>query len=246
VSKPLYLEADEDITSAIDKLKQIKDSSVSIVVPKRSTLLQSVINQKLLKKAAADSGKELVLVTNDKTALNLAARVGLPVASNLKSQPSVPDVESAKPEESNEVMEGDASDLEPEAVKAPEPVDRVKSESSAKPVIQRRPITESADQVVPEKSHGPRVPDFNALQKRLLYIIGGVLLVISLVGLNYWFKKATVTLFAKGTKVAADFTFTVDPNASKTDGKAAILGGQKRCGYESQGNHNGQKLRGHR
>ncbi len=79
----LYLEVDEDITSAIDKLKRASGSSVSIVVPKRSTLLQSVINQKLLQKAAKTAGKDLVLVTNDKVATSLAGRVGLSVAASL-------------------------------------------------------------------------------------------------------------------------------------------------------------------
>jgi hypothetical protein len=46
----LYLEADEDITSAIDKLHKTVGDTVQIVVPKRSTLLQSIINLKLLKK----------------------------------------------------------------------------------------------------------------------------------------------------------------------------------------------------
>ena len=79
----LYLEADEDITSAIDKLKKAPAGPVQIVVPKRSTLLQSVINLKLLKKAADTSKHELVLVTGDRIAGDLAARVGLAVASTL-------------------------------------------------------------------------------------------------------------------------------------------------------------------
>jgi hypothetical protein len=79
----LYLEADEDITSAIDKLKHSPASSVQIVVPKRSTMLQSIINLKLLKKAAQQSHKDLVLVTGDKIATDLAARVGLAVAPTL-------------------------------------------------------------------------------------------------------------------------------------------------------------------
>src|SRR5437879_1154922 len=79
----LYLEVDEDITSAIDKLTKAESDSVQIVVPKRSTMLQSIINQKLLKKAADDAGKELVLVTGDRIATDLAARVGLAVAASL-------------------------------------------------------------------------------------------------------------------------------------------------------------------
>ena len=83
----LYLEVDEDITSAIDKLTKIDGTSVQVVAPKRSTMLQSIINLKLLKKAAADAGKELVLVTNDRVTHDLAGRVGLAVAPSIGAKP---------------------------------------------------------------------------------------------------------------------------------------------------------------
>ncbi len=85
----LYLEVDEDITSAIDKLSKSAEGSVQIVVPKRSTILQSIINLKLLKKAADQSGKEIVLVTNDRIATDLAARVGLAVAAAIGAKPVI-------------------------------------------------------------------------------------------------------------------------------------------------------------
>jgi len=88
----LYLEVDEDITSAIDKLSKSAAGSVQIVVPKRSTMLQSIINLKLLKKAAEQGGKELVLVTGDRIATELAARVGLAVAPSIGAKPVIADV----------------------------------------------------------------------------------------------------------------------------------------------------------
>ncbi len=91
----LYLEADEDITSAIDKLRHATSESVHIVVPKRSGLLQSIINLKLLKKAAEASGKSLVLVTTDKVATDLAARTGLAVAPSVGAKAVV--LEAAPP-----------------------------------------------------------------------------------------------------------------------------------------------------
>src|SRR5262245_13014856 len=89
----LYLEADEDITSAIDRLTKSEGTSVQIVVPKRSTMLQSIINLKLLKKAAETASKELVLVTNDRIASDLAARVGLAVAPSIGAKPVIAEAE---------------------------------------------------------------------------------------------------------------------------------------------------------
>ena len=57
----LYLDADTEITEAIEQLKEAKDQEVRLVVPSRSALLQSSVNVKLLKKAAQDSKKDLVL-----------------------------------------------------------------------------------------------------------------------------------------------------------------------------------------
>ena len=112
----LYLEVDEDITSAIDKLSKAPAGPVQIVVPKRSTMLQSIINLKLLKKAADQSGKELVLVTGDRIASELAARVGLAVApaigaTAVMSKPSIP--EQLKNNE--EIIDADDPELAPAA-----------------------------------------------------------------------------------------------------------------------------------
>jgi hypothetical protein len=110
----LYLEVDEDITSAIDKLGKSSEGSVQIVVPKRSTMLQSIINLKLLKKAAEKGGKSIVLVTSYRIATDLAARVGLAVAPSIGAKPVIS--EAAIPEElknHEEIIEAD--DPEPPA-----------------------------------------------------------------------------------------------------------------------------------
>ena len=112
----LYLEADEDITSAIDKLRHATSESVHIVVPKRSSLLQSIINLKLLKKAAEAGSKSLVLVTNDKIATDLAARTGLAVATSVGAKAVV--LESAPPPK---------IDLEDEVITAADPVGPVEA-----------------------------------------------------------------------------------------------------------------------
>ncbi|MCZ2444350.1 MAG: hypothetical protein LC101_11310, partial [Flavobacteriales bacterium] len=64
---------------------------VRVVVPSRSGLLQSSVNVKLLKKAAKDSRKKLVLVTSDKITKNLAGVSGVAVASSVKAMAHVPD-----------------------------------------------------------------------------------------------------------------------------------------------------------
>ena len=82
----LYLEPDEEITSVIDKMKQAKSKRLALVVPREATILQSVVNLKLLLREAANSGKEIALVTADKIGRNLAAQVGLVVYDSIKDR----------------------------------------------------------------------------------------------------------------------------------------------------------------
>lgn len=82
----IYLEPDEEITSVIDKIKQSKSHRLSLVVPREATLLQSVVNLRLLSREATNLGKEIVIVTSDKIGRNLAAKAGLTVYDSIKSQ----------------------------------------------------------------------------------------------------------------------------------------------------------------
>ncbi|KKQ18045.1 MAG: hypothetical protein US31_C0011G0027 [Berkelbacteria bacterium GW2011_GWA1_36_9] len=82
----LYLEPDEEITSVIDKIKHSKVARLGLVVPREATLLQSVVNLRLLVKEAANLGKEIALITSDKIGRNLASKVGLPVFESVKNQ----------------------------------------------------------------------------------------------------------------------------------------------------------------
>lgn len=77
--KALYLEPDEEITSVIDRLREIEDEEVAIIVPRRAGILQSIINLKLLRYQAERMKKRISLVTTDKTGRNLASAVGLTV-----------------------------------------------------------------------------------------------------------------------------------------------------------------------
>lgn len=89
----LYLEADEEITSVIDKLKGLEAKSVGLVAPKGSTIAQSLVSLKLIKKEAKHLGKTIAIITSDEVGRNLAAQVGLPIYADVKSRaPITPSV----------------------------------------------------------------------------------------------------------------------------------------------------------
>ncbi|HEY1075016.1 MAG TPA: hypothetical protein VGE59_05005, partial [Patescibacteria group bacterium] len=72
----IYLETDEEVTSAIDKIKKSKKKNVALCLPRHAVMGQSIVNLKLLYKEAIASGKKLALVSSDKITRALAEKVG--------------------------------------------------------------------------------------------------------------------------------------------------------------------------
>ena len=229
----LYLEVDEDITSAIDKLTKIDGASVQVVAPKRSTMLQSIINLKLLKKAASDAGKELVLVTNDRVTNELAGRVGLAVAPSIGAKPVLAEPDATKPPTNEDIIEDD-DDVAPPLPAAAVPIVAVAAKRP--PLFARKEVAgglaaeavTSAEAVTansPKPAGGPKVPNFNLLKKRVIWVGLAVALIVGYVAFMALFTKANVTLYAAGSKVQIDTSFAVDTNGG-TDAKAGVIAGQ--------------------
>ena len=120
----VYVDVDEEITSIVDKVKSAPGAIVALVLPKRANVLQSSVNMKLLKRAAKQSDKELVLITSESSLLPLAGMAGLYVASSVNSKPHIPLIPT-EPEEP--VIPAEAVEIQPETTvgdvvpEAPEP-----------------------------------------------------------------------------------------------------------------------------
>ncbi|HEX3081832.1 MAG TPA: hypothetical protein VHQ86_01120 [Candidatus Saccharimonadia bacterium] len=240
----LYLEADEDITSAIDKLGKAPAGPVQVVVPKRSTMLQSIINLKLLKKAADAGKKDLVLVTSDKIATELAARVGLAVAPSLGAKAVLSDAKA--PESASAVEEViEADDPEPPGP-PPGPVVPAAKPKSSKPLLKRLTVSDGPPPAPESETKAPavvdaptdeaarpgmrlktpKIPNFHRMQRRVMWIVGLVVLVLAYLGTMFLITNAKVVLYASGSKVDIDTSFAVDPTLKTTDQPKAVLAGQ--------------------
>jgi hypothetical protein len=86
----IYIDVDDEITGVIDKVLDSSGKLVALVLPKRASTFQSIVNMKLLKLKADEAGKNIVLVTTEESLLPLAGAVGLHVAKNLASKPEIP------------------------------------------------------------------------------------------------------------------------------------------------------------
>lgn len=94
----IYIEPEDDITDIISKLETAKEKIVALVPPKKSTVLRSAVNIKLISKAGANASKNIVLVTTDPSIIKLAANIKIPVTKNLQSAPSIPTEDDVKEE----------------------------------------------------------------------------------------------------------------------------------------------------
>lgn len=90
----IYIEPEDDITDIITKIENSKQKIVALVPPKKAGVLRSVVNIKLISKAATGAKKTAVLVTTDPSITKLAAAAKLPITKDLQSAPTIPEVES--------------------------------------------------------------------------------------------------------------------------------------------------------
>ncbi|MEK7170921.1 MAG: hypothetical protein AAB774_01275 [Patescibacteria group bacterium] len=88
--KPIYLEPDEEITSIIDRLAKVDETKIAVVVPKNSTMFQSLVNLKLLARQAQKLGKEVAIISSNKIGSRLAKQVGLETYASLGTVATAP------------------------------------------------------------------------------------------------------------------------------------------------------------
>ena len=88
----IYIDSEEEITGIIDKIQSAESKLVALVLPKKTSVLQSSVNMKLMKRSADLAEKNLVLITSDESLKTLAANNNIYVASDLNSKPTIPPV----------------------------------------------------------------------------------------------------------------------------------------------------------
>ena len=86
----IYLDVDDEITSAAARIRTAEADTVTLVLPYGSRLATSRINFRLLAREAAERGRQIAIVTADASARSLAAAAGLTV------HPSVAAYEGAR------------------------------------------------------------------------------------------------------------------------------------------------------
>ncbi len=79
----IYLDIDDEITSAAARIREVEGSRVAAVLPYGSRVATSRINFRLLSRDALTHEKRLSIVAGDPATRALAASAGLPVFSSV-------------------------------------------------------------------------------------------------------------------------------------------------------------------
>lgn len=202
----IYIDVEDDITAIIGKVKDAKQKIVALVPPKRTGVLQSAVNLKLLARAANNANKRLVIITGNAALGGLAASAEIPVAKSLNSRPELvkPSTASINDEDVEDLIDGDKLDVgdhvdlhakddkDDDMSDTIEGID-IDGESTPLPPKAAPSRKESAKRSM-------KVPDFGSFRKKMAIGAGvGVLLILFFYWANWIAPHATVVVSAKTT-----------------------------------------------
>jgi hypothetical protein len=230
----IYVDIDDEITGIIDKVQNSSGKVVALVLPKRAAVFQSIVNMKLLKRAADAGKKNLVLITSEAGLLPLAGASGIHVAKTLTSKPEIPVSPDMDNDEEDEVDEDGTEELAQDdaPVDASQPVGALAAAKAADDGVET--LTLDDEDVPPEEAEAPKskdftppkakkdkklaVPDFDRF--RLLLILGGLALILLIFFMVFAIKvlpKATISIKTDATSLDTTVPLNLSTTATKLD-----------------------------
>ncbi len=222
--KTIYLEPDEEVTSVIDKIRKTEFKDVILVVPKEASLLQSVVNLKLIKRQAENLDKNLSIITQDKVGRNLAEKVGLATAAKVGQVPKKRDPEEALPKDND-------NDLEPKTEGPIENTEEVVLKNTEKEneipddelVVSEKDDLEAeanwSKKEIEEKEPKNLMPK---LPKKKLLLIGLPIVLALIIAGFIFLPRAKASIYVKAEKKPISVNITGEKDAKLNTDKAII------------------------
>lgn len=219
--KTIYLEPDEEVTSVIDKIRKTEFKDIILVVPKDASLLQSVVNLKLIKKQAENLSKNLSIITQDKVGRNLADKVGLATAAKVGQEPKIKENNEDEPL-------APASKAEEGPIESTDEVVYKKDTKSPELADEELVVSEEEDselgtgwskKELKEKEPKNLMPKFP--KKKLLIIGIPVILIILILGYIF-LPRAKATIYVRAEKKPISVDISGEKDAKLDTDKALI------------------------
>lgn len=214
----IYIDVEDDITAIIGKVKDAKQKIVALVPPKRTGVLQSAVNLKLLARAATNANKRLVIITGNAALGGLAASAEIPVAKSLNSRPELvkPSTASIDDKEVEDLIDGDNLDVgdhvdlkskdtatDDDMSDTIDGID-IDGESTPLPAKSATPARKES------AKRGVKVPDFGSFRKKAaIGGVVGVLFILFFYWANWIAPHATIVVSAKTTGQSLSYPVTL-------------------------------------
>lgn len=223
----IYIDVDDEITSVIDKLQSSSNKIVALVLPKRATVFQSIVNMKLLKRTAENEKKSVVLITSETALLPLAGAVGIHVAKTLQSKPEIPPapmsvMAAANTADQDEDVQLDKSTSVGQLSGVPDDEQSIELDNSEVPDANNKTDTQDGSGKKAKKENTAqkkfKIPNFEKFRTKLFVGFAALALVIvGLVMALVVLPKATVVLQTDTSKIDIQLTLVADPGLQKLD-----------------------------
>ena len=231
MAKILYLEIDEEITSVVSRIKEVKDKAIYVVAPRSANVTSSLVNLKLLKKEVDKHKKSINLVTQDSVARNLAQEVGIKtyakIDKNIVDLEEVPNVHNysgdedfAKNDEkiSGEEVRSDDGDFVNQKSKIKNQNDNLKDKEPEGFVHKKlnENIKKDNQPKIKSSDYKPAILSGSKKKVKKIILIGAIILTLfaAFFACFILLPKAEVKIVLKSERVENDFDLDIDKNAA--------------------------------
>jgi hypothetical protein len=229
----IYIDIDEEITGIIDKVRASDGKVVALVLPKRASVLQSIVNMKLLKRSADETKKNLVLITSEAGLLPLAGAVGLHVAKTPQSKPEIPLAPQTDFDREETIDEDEPVELsDSDSVVAPAAAGALAASAADDVETVELDDDVPAAAVAPAKGTGKKtkknkklaIPNFERF--RLLLVLGVVVLILLIGGGVLAFNvlpKAVISVTTNATSLNVRSNITLSAAATTVSASDGLV-----------------------
>ncbi len=102
----VYVDSDDDVTSLIERVVASGQSVVALVPSAKRGVLNSLVNLKLIRRAAERAHKKITVVTTESALISMASSLNIPVAKSVNAQSVLRSRRDDASDENEEVIDG--------------------------------------------------------------------------------------------------------------------------------------------
>lgn len=230
----IYIDIDDEITSVIEKVKSSKQQIVALVLPKRAAVFQSLVNLKLLKRAADESKKRPVLITSESAVLSIAGVAGLYTAKTLQSKPEISQTGPVGDDKFSELAAGEANDNQ-QTSKEDAPLDPHKpiGELAGIPAVDDNIEVDNTNNSAVSGGKQPskkpkdkkfKIPNFNKFRTKLVLALAAIILLVGGWVMAFLvLPKANVVIATDSSNHQVDIVVSANTQQDEVDAENFVL-----------------------